>query len=329
MKKSSYLLTAVVLVLALSATPVFARGPWPNGEVNPAAKTVTLEYGKSLFNRPVVKGFPTDGYADVWYGSTYERVSTADAANALLTAPQTANQSVHVSVPYRDVDAKGKLLVRHGLKIDSVTRELPPARRERLRPSGTPHTVVVSAQKHFFWFWRPTQSVNVTTGEGGSFSATLANDSRNGAEKVSVRVAGDAENEAKSVFANRAVPTTASTGLVTILTTGVRRGTSNSALRPASTTDERDTRRPAGRVRTVTSSAGEDEFADVRFTGDRSARPASRHQIFGWRTRLAYGISMLALLALTWVIEKIPPSGVTWAAADNGVCSRRPEAISL
>ena len=203
MKKSSYLLAAVVLTLALSATPAFARGPWPNGEVNPAAKTVTLEYGKSLFNRPVVKGFPTDGYADVWYGSTYERVSTADAANALLTAPQTANQSVRVSVPYRDVDAKGKLLVRHGLKIDSVTR----SSRQivvsgRVLP-GTPHTVVVSVQKHFFWFWRPSQSVSVTTGDGGSFSATLANDSRNSSEKISVRVAGDSENEAKSVFANQ------------------------------------------------------------------------------------------------------------------------------
>ena len=202
MKKSSYLLAAVVLILALSATPAFARGAWPNGEVNPAAKTATLEYGGSLFNRPVVKGFPTGGYADVWYGSNYERVSTAAAANALLTAPQTMNRSVHLSIPYRDVDAQGKLLVRHGLRIDSVTRNSRQLVVSGNVLPGTPHTVVVSVQKHFFWFWRPSQSVSVTTGEGGSFTATLSNDSRNGSQKVSVRVAGDDENEAKSVSAN-------------------------------------------------------------------------------------------------------------------------------
>ena len=202
MKKSFYLATAVMLIMAVSATPVLARGVWPNGEVNPATKTVTLEYGESLFNRPVVTGFPTGGYADVWYGSTYERISTPAAANALLTAPQTANQSVRVSIPYRDVDARGELLVRHGLKIDSITRS---ARQLVVSGSvlpGTPHTVVVSAQKPLLWFWRHTQSVTVTTDEGGSFSATLSSESRNGLGNVRVYVAGDDENEAKSVRAN-------------------------------------------------------------------------------------------------------------------------------
>jgi hypothetical protein len=212
MKKSSYLSIAIVLILALSATPAFARGAWPNGEVNPAARTVTLEYGRSLFGRPVVKGFPTGGYADIWYGSNYERVSTPAAANALLTAPQTVNRSIHVSIPYRDVDARGRLLVRHGLRISSVTRT---SRALVVRGSvlpSTAHTVVVSVRRQSFWFWRPSQSVSVTTGEGGDFYATLPNDSRGSSDKVTVRVAGDAENEAKSVFATKAHVSNEGTG---------------------------------------------------------------------------------------------------------------------
>ena len=52
-------------------------------------------------------------------------------------------------------------------------------------------------------------------------------------------------------------------------------------------------------------------------------------QFFGWRTRLAYGVSMLALLALTWVIERIPPSGLLGSGGQRSLLATAGFALAM
>jgi hypothetical protein len=200
MKRLLCLAAAVAAALALSAPPAYASIPWPNGHVNAAAKTVTLEYGQQLYDGPVVEGFPTGGYADLWIDSSFVRISTPEAANALLTESQTRNAHVRVSIPRKDIDASGRLLVRHGLAIGSVTQS--PGRlvvSGVVKPSS-PHTVRVSMQKSFFGFWRDHESVSARTDSSGAFTATFAGRFKAGKYRVQARVAGDSQNAAKSAW---------------------------------------------------------------------------------------------------------------------------------
>lgn len=201
MKRLYFVALATAVILGMSTGVAMAAGPWPsNGKANPVAKTITLEYNQPLYAKPVVTGFPTNGYANVWFGGTAEKVTTPARANALLMQKRTSNSSVRVVIPHRDIDASGKLYVRHAVALSEASRT---SRTVTVRGSVKPttkHSVVVKIQRKYMGVWITRQTQTVKTSAAGKFSAKFKARSYKGSFRARVAVAADSKNASKAVY---------------------------------------------------------------------------------------------------------------------------------
>lgn len=194
--------SVVVLTLALACflglTIEAQAVPWPDhGSINPVTKVVILEYGEALYDSGFVAGFPTDGYAEVNFGSRYEKVTSAERANALLTEKQSRNNTIRLRVPHKDIDASGTLYVRHGLGIGDITRDGSKFNVKGRVVPRSEHSVTVKLQKKFLGVWVTRQSQVVKTAADGDFTAKFSG-SYKGTYRVYAAVYGDASNAKKT-----------------------------------------------------------------------------------------------------------------------------------
>lgn len=197
-------LTKFVLVLALSfllgASPAFATTPFPNGDINFIKKELILDYSQSLFDHPVVTGFPTDGYAEIWIDDEYQRVETPEAANSLLMEPRTTNASARLRVPHVEVDMSADVLVRHGMTVAKAAANS--ARLEivgNVLPGSKKHNVTIEVQKRFALFWLTTKSMHVETDSTGMLRATVEGDYRT-AHRLKISTIEDERNVSLAVY---------------------------------------------------------------------------------------------------------------------------------